>query len=137
MYNACDKVKTAISNGTTYGVWVECTDSSGNTQVIRGDSVFSLSGETQSTSLSDDIELGAVCSKMITLNLLTEDSGSGFVGQTITPSLYAMDRSQQDGTTYGALEQYKYSKLSEYTVSELATIGEIMGGELIPRTAVY
>ena len=59
MYTTSTTVSSRIeSYCRTWRMWLENDES-----VIMGDNIMSATSDVQSTSLSDDIELGAVCSQ--------------------------------------------------------------------------
>ena len=65
-------------------MWLENDES-----VIMGDNIMSASSDVQSTSLSDDIELGAVCSQSWALQI--NDAETRFLGKEYDLSLYLAD----------------------------------------------
>ena len=65
MYTTSTTVSSRIeSYCRTWRMWLENDES-----VIMGDNIMSATSDVQSTSLSDDIELGAVCSQSLYQNL--------------------------------------------------------------------
>ena len=97
--------------------------------IIAGDKIVSASSTAQSTSLSDDIELGAVCSQSWQLSIA--DSSENFLGKEYDLSLYLVDYSHGE-TTYSTLESYTYAELSKLTVEQIEKLGEVLDGERIP-----
>ena len=97
--------------------------------IIAGDKIVSASSTAQSTSLSDDIELGAVCSQSWQLSIA--DSSENFLGKEYDISLYLVDYSHGE-TTYSTLEAYTYAELSKLTVEQISKLGEVLDGEKIP-----
>ena len=97
--------------------------------IIAGDKIVSASSTAQSTSLSDDIELGAVCSQSWQLSIA--DSSENFLGKEYDLSLYLVDYSHGE-TTYSTLESYTYAELSKLTVEQISKLGEVLDGERIP-----
>lgn len=89
---------------------------------------MSATSDVQSTSLSDDIELGAVCSQSWALQI--NDAETRFLGKEYDLSLYLADFTSE--TTYSTLEAYTYAELSKLTVEQISKLGEILGGERIP-----
>ena len=62
----------------TWRMWIEGTDGS-----IITDGIVSANNEMQSTSLNDDIELGAVCAQSWTIRINGIDTN--FLGKEYTP----------------------------------------------------
>lgn len=89
---------------------------------------MSAASTQQSTSLSNDIELGAVCAQ--SWNLTIGNNGN-YLGKEYDLSLYLVDYAHDD-TTYGDLEQYTYGELSKLTVEQIEHLGEILDGKRIP-----
>ena len=124
MYTVSDIVSSKIeSYCRTWRMELEGSDS-----VISGDKIISASSTSQSTSLSDDIELGAVCSQSWTLQI--NDAETRFLGSEYDLSLYLADFTSE--TTYSTLEAYTYAELSRMTVEQVSKLGEILDGEKIP-----
>lgn len=124
MYTVSDIVSSKIeSYCRTWRMELEGSDS-----VISGDKIISASSTSQSTSLSDDIELGAVCSQSWTLQI--NDAETRFLGSEYDLSLYLADLTGV--TTYSTLEQYTYAALSKLTVEQVSKLGEVLDGERIP-----
>ena len=124
MYKTGELVSQRIeSYCRTWRLWIENAEG-----VISGDSIMSADSSMQATSLSDDIELGAVCSQSWTLQI--NDAETRFLGSEYDLSLYLADLTGV--TTYSTLEQYTYAALSKLTVEQVSKLGEILGGERIP-----
>lgn len=124
MYKTGELVAQRIeSYCRTWRLWIENAEG-----VISGDSIMSADSSMQATSLSDDIELGAVCSQSWTLQI--NDAETRFLGSEYDLSLYLADLTGV--TTYSTLEQYTYAALSKLTVEQVSKLGEILGGERIP-----
>lgn len=124
MYTVSDIVSSKIeSYCRTWRMELESSDS-----VISGDKIISANSTSQSTSLSDDIELGAVCSQSWTLQI--NDAEARFLGSEYDLSLYLADLTGV--TTYSTLEAYTYAELSKLTVEQISKLGEVLGGERIP-----
>ena len=124
MYTVSDIVSTKIeSYCRTWRMELEGSDS-----VISGDKIISASSTSQSTSLSDDIELDAVCSQSWTLQI--NDAETRFLGSEHDLSLYLADLTGV--TTYSTLEAYTYAELSKLTVEQVSKLGEVLDGERIP-----
>lgn len=96
--------------------------------IIAGDKIVSANSTAQSTSISDDIELGAVCSQSWNINI--NDVDTKFLGKEYDLSLYLVDFTSE--TTYSTLESYTYAELSKLTVEQISKLGEILDGEKIP-----
>lgn len=108
----------------TWRLWIENAEG-----VISGDSIMSADSSMQSTSLSDDIELGAVCSQ--SWNMTISDTKTDFLGKEYDTYLYLVDYTHGE-TTFSTLETYTYAELSRMTVEQVSKLGEILGGERIP-----
>lgn len=108
-------------------IWLEYDDA-----VIMGDGINSAGSTVQSTSLSDDIELGAVCSAQWTVELNAVEGD--FLGKEFDLSLYLKDVDQygESYTTYGDLTHYTWGELKKLTVAQVGMLGEILERELIP-----
>ena len=89
---------------------------------------MSADSSMQATSLSDDIELGAVCSQSWNINI--NDVDTKFLGKEYDLYLYLADFTSE--TTYSTLEQYTYAELSKLTVEQISKLGEVLDGERIP-----
>ena len=124
MYTTSTTVSSRIeSYCRTWRMWLENDES-----VIMGDNIMSATSDVQSTSLSDDIELGAVCSQSWALQI--NDAETRFLGSEYDLSLYLADLTGV--TTYSTLESYTYAELSKLTVEQISKLGEVLGGERIP-----
>lgn len=104
----------------TWRLWIENAE-----DVISGDSIMSADSSMQSTSLSDDIELGAVCSQ--SWNMTISDTKTAFLGKEYDTYLYLVGE-----TTFSTLEAYTYAELSRMTVEQVSKLGEVLGSEKIP-----
>lgn len=125
MYTVSDIVSSKIeSYCRTWRMELEDTSS-----ILTGDKIVSASSTAQSTSISDDIELGAVCSQSWQLSIA--DSSENFLGKEYDLSLYLVDYSHGE-TTYSTLEAYTYAELSKLTVEQISKLGEVLDGERIP-----
>lgn len=107
----------------TWRLWIDNAEG-----VISGDSIMSADSSMQATSLSDDIELGAVCSQSWNINI--NDVDTKFLGSEYDLSLYLADLTGE--TTYSTLEAYTYAELSKLTVEQISKLGEVLDGERIP-----
>lgn len=124
MYKTGELVAQRIeSYCRTWRLWIENAEG-----VISGDSIMSADSSMQATSLSDDIELGAICSQSWNINI--NDVDTKFLGKEYDLSLYLADFTSE--TTYSTLEAYTYAELSKLTVEQVSKLGEILGGERIP-----
>ena len=124
MYTTSTTVSSRIeSYCRTWRMWLENDES-----VIMGDNIMSATSDVQSTSLSDDIELGAVCSQSWALQI--NDAEARFLGNEYDLSLYLADLT--GGTTYSTLEAYTYAELSKLTVEQISKLGEVLDDEKIP-----
>lgn len=108
-----------------WGMWIEDVQSG---EPVAYDGIQNVQTDIQSTSLSDDIELGAVCSQSVTAELV--DDGTKYLGNEYVFSLYMKDSSAF--TTYSTLESYTYAELSKLTVEQISKLGEMLGDEKIP-----
>lgn len=124
MYTVSDIVSSKIeSYCRTWRMELEDTNS-----ILTGDKIVSASSTAQSTSISDDIELGAVCSQ--SWNMTISDTEAAFLGKEYDLSLYLADFTSE--TTYSTLESYTYAELSKLTVEQISKLGEVLDGERIP-----
>lgn len=125
MYKTGELVSQRIENYCrTWRLWIENAEG-----VISGDSIMSADSSMQSTSLSDDIELGAVCSQ--SWNMTISDTETAFLGKEYDTYLYLVDYTHGE-TTYSTLESYTYAELSRMTVEQVGKLGEVLDGEKIP-----
>lgn len=124
MYKTGELVAQRIeSYCRTWRLWIENAEG-----VISGDSIMSADSSMQATSLSDDIELGAVCSQSWNINI--NDVDTKFLGKEYDLYLYLADFTSE--TTYSTLEAYTYAELSKLTVEQVSKLGEVLDGERIP-----
>ena len=124
MYKTGELVAQRIeSYCRTWRLWIDNAEG-----VISGDSIMSADSSMQATSLSDDIELGAICSQSWNINI--NDVDTKFLGNEYDLSLYLADFTSE--TTYSTLESYTYAELSKLTVEQISNLGEVLGGERIP-----
>ena len=125
MYKTGELVSQRIeSYCRTWRLWVENAEG-----VISGDSIMSADSSMQSTSLSDDIELGAVCSQ--SWNMTISDTKTDFLGKEYDTYLYLVDYTHGE-TTFSTLEAYTYAELSRMTVEQVSKLGEVLDSEKIP-----
>lgn len=124
MYKTGELVAQRIeSYCRTWRLWIENAEG-----VISGDSIMSADSSLQATSLSDDIELGAVCSQSWNINI--NDVDTKFLGKEYDLYLYLADFTSE--TTYSTLEAYTYAELSKLTVEQVSKLGEVLDDEKIP-----
>ncbi len=124
MYTVSDIVSSKIeSYCRTWRMELEDTNS-----ILTGDKIVSASSTAQSTSISDDIELGAICSQSWNINI--NDVDTKFLGKEYDLYLYLADFTSE--TTYSTLEAYTYAELSKLTVEQVSKLGEVLDGERIP-----
>lgn len=109
----------------TWRMWLECTN--GIDPIIMGDEIMSATGSVSSTSLSDDIELGAVCAQSWNMTIYGENE---FLGKEYDLYFYLVDFEKY--TTYADLEQYTCGELEKMTAEQIEHLGEILSGEKIP-----
>ncbi len=107
-----------------WGMWIESTSG----EVIDFNTIHNVKTDIQSTTSSDDIELGAICSQLVTAELV--DDGTEFLGKEYTFSIYMKNPSAV--TTYADLEQYTNAELEKMSVEQIEHLGEILAGEKIP-----
>ena len=125
MYKTGELVAQRIeSYCRTWRLWIDNAEG----EVIMGDRITSGTSTVQSTSISDDIELGAVCSQSWNINI--NDVDTKFLGKEYDLSLYLADFTSE--TTYSTLEAYTYAELSKLTVEQISKLGEVLDGERIP-----
>lgn len=74
-----------------WGMWIEDAQSG---EPVAYDGIQNVQTDIQSTSLSDDIELGAVCSQSVTAELV--DDGTKYLGNEYVFSLYTKDATSSD-----------------------------------------
>ena len=89
---ASNEITSRIENyKALWGMWIE--DAQGRAPVAY-DGIQNVQTDIQSTSLSDDIELGAVCSQSVTAELV--DDGTKNLGNEYVFSLYTKDATSSD-----------------------------------------
>lgn len=126
MYKTGELVAQRIeSYCRTWRLWIDNAEG----EVIMGERITSGTSTVQSTSISDDIELGAICSQSWNINI--NDVDTKFLGKEYDLSLYLVDYSHGE-TTYSTLETYTYAELSKLTVEQISKLGEVLDGERIP-----
>lgn len=74
-----------------WGMWIEDAQSG---EPVAYDGIQNVQTDIQATSLSDDIELGAVCSQSVTAELV--DDGTKYLGNEYVFSLYTKDATSSD-----------------------------------------
>lgn len=95
---------------------------------LTAEEIFTATSDRESTSLSDDIELGAVCSQSWTVDIA--DSGGGYVGHMFRLSLSIADP-EGGALTWGKLKEYKFGRLKTLTIARIKQLGGMIG-EPIP-----
>ena len=89
---ASNEITSRIENyKALWGMWIE--DAQSGTPVAY-DGIQNVQTDIQSTTLSDDIELGAVCSQSVTAELV--DDGTKYLGNEYVFSLYTKDATSSD-----------------------------------------
>ena len=89
---ASDEITSRIeSYKALWGMWIEDAQSG---EPVAYDGIQNVQTDIQSTSLSDDIELGAVCSQSVTAELV--DDGTKYLGNEYVFSLYTKDATSSD-----------------------------------------
>lgn len=89
---ASDEITSRIeSYKALWGMWIEDAQSG---EPVAYDGIQNVQTDIQSTSLSDDIELGAVCSQSVTAELV--DDGTKYLGNEYVFSLYTKDVTSSD-----------------------------------------
>ena len=127
MYQTSSAVASMImSFCRTWRVWLENVATG---EVIMGDAVSTVTSDQTSTSLTDDIEIGAVTCSSWTVVLRKTDNN--FIGQRFRLYFYLKDLSGSGVTTWGDLEDYTCGVLDGMTIAQIAQLGEVFG-ERIP-----
>lgn len=129
MYQVSAGLQAAIlSSSPLYGIMLEDLTAA---RTLTAEAIFSANSDRESTSLSDDIELGAVCSQSWTVNIA--DSAGGYVGHMFRLSLYIADIADIEGgkMTWGRLARYKFGRIKTLTPRQIRRLGEVLG-EPIP-----
>ncbi len=129
MYQVSAELQAAIlSSSPLYGIMLEDLTAA---RTLTAEAIFSANSDRESTSLSDDIELGAVCSQSWTVNIA--DSAGGYVGHMFRLSLYIADVADIEGgkMTWGRLARYKFGRVKTLTPRQIRRLGEVLG-EPIP-----
>lgn len=89
---ASNEITSRIENyKALWGMWIEDAQSGAP---VAYDGIQNVQTDIQSTSLSDDIELGAVCSQSVTAELV--DDGTKYLGNEYVFSLYTKDATSSD-----------------------------------------
>lgn len=129
MYQVSAELQAAIlSSSPLYGIMLEDLTAA---RTLTAEAIFTANSDRESTSLSDDIELGAVCSQSWTVNIA--DSAGGYVGHMFRLSLYIADIADIEGgkMTWGRLARYKFGRVKTLTPRQIRRLGEVLG-EPIP-----
>ena len=126
MYQVSAELQAAIlSSSPLYGIMLEDLTAA---RTLTAEAIFTANSDRESTSLSDDIELGAVCSQSWTVNIA--DSAGGYVGHMFRLSLYIADI-EGGKMTWGRLARYKFGRIKTLTPRQIRRLGEVLG-EPIP-----
>ena len=126
MYTVSDDLAALITSPCrTWRILLEDLTSS---RTLTAEAIFTANSDRESTSLSDDIELGAVCSQSWTVNIA--DSAGGYVGHMFRLSLYIADI-EGGKMTWGRLARYKFGRIKTLTPRQIKRLGEVLG-EPIP-----
>ena len=89
---ASNEITSRIENyKALWGMWIEDAQSG---EPVAYDGIQNVQTDIQATSLSDDIELGAVCSQSVTAELV--DDGAKYLGNEYVFSLYTKDATSSD-----------------------------------------
>ena len=89
---ASNEITSRIENyKALWGMWIEDAQSGAP---VAYDGIQNVQTDIQATSLSDDIELGAVCSQSVTAELV--DDGTKYLGNEYVFSLYTKDATSSD-----------------------------------------
>lgn len=89
---ASNEITSRIENyKALWGMWIEDVQSGAP---VAYDGIQNVQTDIQATSLSDDIELGAVCSQSVTAELV--DDGTKYLGNEYVFSLYTKDATSSD-----------------------------------------
>ena len=107
----------------TWRVWLENITTG---EVIMGDAVATAASDQTSTSLPDDIEIGAVTCASWTVEIRKTDMN--FIGQKFRLSFYLQNFG---ATVWADLENYTCGELNALTVEQIGHLGE-MQSERIP-----
>ena len=127
MYEVSEELAQIIEGGCR--TWRIYISNPATGTVYAGDEIFSSESSHQSTSRSDDIEVGAICACTWTVKMLR--TSEKWLGQKYKLYFYLIDP-EQPYTTYADLEKYTWGELAQMTVSQVSHLGEILYGELIP-----
>lgn len=112
-------------------MWIESDE-----EIILGNGIQSAGSTQQSTSLSDDIELGAVCSAQWTASL-NAAANRNRLGTEFRVYLYLCDAEHfGSGTTWGDLGAYTWEELSQLTVEQVGELGNILEDVKIPMATL-
>lgn len=110
-----------------YGVRLEDAASG---ELYEGDVIFETKTELASTTLSDDIELGAVCSQSLKVQLYGAKN-KNLPGRTFDYYIYCRKPSGEQ-TTYGELAAYTHGQLGRVRIENISTIVQALCNEFIP-----
>lgn len=110
----------------TWRIWLENVDTG---EIFIGNAIVNSTSEQQCTSLTDDIEIGAICAQSWQVNLSGTRYNS-FIGNEFRMFFYLKDF-VSTYMTYGDLARYKNDWLSLLNVSQIYELGEIFEGTKI------
>lgn len=113
-------------------IWIE--ETGGDPEIIlTGSSVSEVTIDGQTTTGSEDIEIGAVCSRTAEIKVLSSDTENktDFLGRKFRICLFACDKSYPKAT-YADLHSFTYSQLARLTAEQIKDLGCVIEGELIP-----
>ena len=111
-------------------IWIEETGSDPEI-ILTGSSVSEVTIDGQTTTGSEDIEIGSVCSRTAEIKLLGSENRADFLGRKFRICIFACDKSFPKAT-YADLHGFTYSQLARLTARQIKDLGCITGGELIP-----
>lgn len=109
----------------TWRVWLQDNDSG---EVFMGETISTAESDQTSTSLTDDIEIGAVTCATWTVSM--RKSTGNFIGKKFTLSFYLKDLAA-DFAVWGDLALFTCSELDGMTIDQISRLSEVYG-ELIP-----
>ena len=127
MYRTTKEISDEIAKESrTFRFYVISTD--GNFY-FDPERVFRAKSQRQSSSKSDDIELGAICSEQWEVEIY--NLNENILGKEFRIYMYLAD-STSTRVTYGELKKYTYGFLKQLTVSQIKKLGQKVGGGSLP-----
>lgn len=127
MYTTSDELAEIIQGDCrTWRIWIADTSSD---EIFTGEIIYSADSQQQSTSKSDDIETGAVCSSSWTVKIIRTDKN--LLKKRYRLYFYLFDN-QHPYTLWRDIQGETAKELSAKTILEIMHTAEIIGGELIP-----